>query len=511
MTSVMMRAAGMLMFALAGPVSVPVAAFSGDQAIDDSDLLFIPVSKQGPISQQTPEKAAQKAILKKAAKSATGTTLAEVLKSVDLHAPQITQLQSDVAIAQADVLSASSNFDPVVAAKYSGRLTGFYGGQVADIEVQQRLEGLNAEVYGGYSISKGTLPVYEDQYLTNPGGEVRAGARFALLRGRETDPQRVRLSNARSQANEVVQIAESEAINLRADAATAYVNWLYAEEVKAVYQELYQIAEMRVEDIEKSIAAGQLAEITRNENQQLLLTRQSQLLKADQIVLEQRARLGFFLRDDSGKPKMPVVGENSAIPQNDPYHTVPVAELVRRIHEGRPDIVALQLDMEQLLTEQRLAENDQQPDLTFDYEFRQDFGQRDVFRAGADHKVGLNLRVPLEFAQARSQIAKARAKIKALQAEIRIREERAELALQANQQALTITEQQLKIGASEIRVAQSLQTAEQARYLQGASDVFRLNAQETLLANSKFRLLQAQRDHDTLLIEYYRITGQFWY
>ncbi|WP_262695727.1 TolC family protein [Kordiimonas aquimaris] len=496
-----------LLIGLATIMGTPLTAIGQSSSLEDEPLSLVPVVEE---TYQAPA-ASKKLMFSMLRANGIGTTLEDVLHSVDVHAPQIIQLQSDIIIAEANELSASSGFDPVIAARYSGRLTGFYGGQVGDVEVQQRLSGLNAEVYGGYSISQGRLPVYEDQYLTNNDGEFRAGASIELLRGRTIDPVRLRLSNARLKVNEVVQSAQSETINIKSDAATAFVNWLYAEQIRDVYFELFRIAEMRVEDIEKSIAAGQLAEITRDENQQLLLTRQSQLLKAEQIVLEQKARLGFFLRDDDGATKMPVVGANSMVPQNDPYHSVPVAELVQRIHESRPDIVALQLDMQQLLAEQRLAENDQQPDLTFNYEVRRDFGRGDEIRAGTDHKVGLALRVPLQFAQARGQIAAARAKIKALKAEIRIREERAELALHANQQALTITEQQLVIGASEIKVAETLQVAEQSRYLQGASDVFRLNAQETALANSKFRLLQAQRDHDTLLIEYYRITGQFWF
>jgi outer membrane protein TolC len=76
---------------------------------------------------------------------------------------------------------------------------------------------------------------------------------------------------------------------------------------------------------------------------------------------------------------------------------------------------------------------------------------------------------------------------------------------------LEATEQQLAIGTSEIEVAQRLRSAEETRYMAGASDVFRLNAQETALANSKLRVLSAQRNHDLLLVEYYRTTGTLWF
>lgn len=440
-----------------------------------------------------------------------GTTLRSLLAAVEAHAPQVIQASARADAVRARELIATGVFDPVLSADYDGRMTGFYGGQVADVAVRQRLSGLNAEVYSGYSLSRGRLPVYEDQYLTNRGGEIRAGARIALWRGRAVDPQRTRLANARINTAAADQTANAQIIGINAAAMEAYVDWLYAESVRLVYAELYDIALTRDIAIAKAVAAGQLATITKDENRQLLLARQSQKINAEQRAMEQALRLSVFFRDSRGQPVRPVFGNLAVVPQFNPYLDRTIEELLRQTLDGRPDLVALRLQIDVLLADERLAKNDLQPDLALSYEVRRDFGDGSETRMGTDHKVGLNLNVPIRFSRARGALAEVSANIKAARADLRLRQDQAALALQANQAALVATEQQLQIGVNEVEVAQALREAEEVRYLAGASDVFRLNAQETALANSKLRVLSAQRNHDQLLVGYYNITGQLWF
>ena len=443
--------------------------------------------------------------------SAGGTTLDLLMKSVELHVPQVMQAQAVAEAAVARETIAQAPFDPILNGSYDGRMTGFYGGQVADVSVSQRLEEINATVYGGYSFSRGRLPIYEDEYLTNRGGEFRAGARFALLRGREIDPQRVALSNARLASQSAQQKAALQILDIKSAAMQAYVRWLYAENTRMVYDELYTIALVRDEAIQKAIAAGQLASITREENRQLLLARQSQKIRAEQMAMQAAMSLALYLRDQTGEPTTPEFGQQAFLPQQNPFNLKTVEEASRQTLEARPDFVAIGLDIEQLRATERLAENDLQPNLELKYEFRRDFADGSPTREGTDHKVGLNFNVPIELSRARGERSEVIAKLKSARAELRLLQDQVGLALRANQAGIVATEQQLEIGKSEVEIAETLQRAEEARYLAGASDVFRLNVQETALANSKLRVLNAQRDHDLLLVQYFAITGRFWF
>lgn len=438
-------------------------------------------------------------------------SIVDLLNSVERFAPQVIAAQADAQVIAVQQLSASAAFDPVLNGRYDGRMTGFYGGQVGDIEVRQRLRSVNATVYGGYSLSRGRLPIYEDQYLTNRGGEVRAGVSVALLRGREVDSARTELLTARLAANEAVEEAAMQMQVIKAEAVEAYVYWLYAENTLAVYKELLEIAEQRDVAIRRAIAAGQLATITQEENRQLLLARQSQKFQAERLAFQAAADLALYLRDEAGNPVQPEFARANPVPQNNPHGKFPLEELIIRTLEGRPDFNAVRLAVEQLKAKQRLAKNDLQPNLDFKYEIRNDFGDGSPTREGTDHKVGLNLNVPLFFSRARGENRALQAEMKALRARIRLMQDRVGLALQANSIALAATEQQLSVGQAEVEVARSLREAEEARYLAGASDIFRLNAQETALANSKLRVLTAQRDHDLLLTEFYAITGRLWF
>lgn len=482
-----------------------LAANSTAVSLDDIDVVSV-----------SPESYAATAVAlvaqtPKASRPDGGTTLDELMRSVELHAPQVIQAQAAAEAAAARETIAAAPFDPILDGRYDGRMTGFYGGQVADVSITQRLEGMNATLYGGYSISSGRLPIYEDEYLTNRGGEIRAGARFALLRGREIDPQRVALSNARLATQSAEQKAALRILDIKSAAMQAYVSWLYAENTRLVYDELYTIALVRDEAIQKAIAAGQLASITREENRQLLLARQSQKIRAEQLAIQAAMNLAIYLRDGDGDPRPPAFGMQATVPQQNPFRLNTIEEVSRQTLEGRPDFVALGLDINQLQARERLAENDLQPNLELKYEYRQDFGAGSPTREGADHKVGLNFNVPIELSRARGSRSEVIAEIKAARAELRLLQDQVGLALRANQAGIVATEQQLRIGESEVEIAEALQRAEEARYLAGASDVFRLNVQETALANSKLRVLNAQRDHDLLLVQYFAITGQFWF
>ena len=47
--------------------------------------------------------------------------------------------------------------------------------------------------YAGYRNGQGDWPIYYQNFLTNSGGEYRAGLSFPLLRDRLTDKERTRL------------------------------------------------------------------------------------------------------------------------------------------------------------------------------------------------------------------------------------------------------------------------------------------------------------------------------
>lgn len=74
-------------------------------------------------------------------------------------------------------------------------------------------------VYGGYRVSRGTFPVYEDQNYTNRLGEVKVGALFSLLRDRLVDERRTRRTLASGDIAQAVEAASTKSCSSKGSGA----------------------------------------------------------------------------------------------------------------------------------------------------------------------------------------------------------------------------------------------------------------------------------------------------
>lgn len=439
-----------------------------------------------------------------------GATLASLFESVEKHTPLADLARADRAIEQSRILEARGAFDTNIDASYYGRLTGFWDGQNITSTVKKRLDNAGVEVYGGYRIGTGGFPIYEDGLATRSAGEVKVGARASLLRGRETDKYRTDYLNAQLGGQAAEADYGAVLIALKADAAQVYVNWLYWSRTVRVYEELLDIAQKRQQAIVTSIEAGQLSAITADENQQIIYSRQAQLLSARQRLRATDQQLGLYLRGEDGQPLRAEFGRRSLVPDFHPYDIRTVAEWQGLILDNRPDINALKIEMQRARNRVLLAQNDQEPTLDLGYEISRELGTTgSPTRAGTDNIVSLNFNLPFELSNARGRESRAGAELAKLQAQMRLIGDQVDLALNANEEILRATRAQIKISESDVQLTRRLAKAEETRYLAGASNFFQLNVQETQLANSELRLIAAERDHDQAIVQFYRLTGTF--
>ena len=114
----------------------------------------------------------------------------EVLASSAAHFPGILQGLAQRRVAEGRVTEARGAFDLVFSADSFGRVDGFYDGTVVEGVARKPLRPLGASIYSKYSVSDGKFPVYEDQYFTNNGGDLKVGVLFSLLRDRNIDARR---------------------------------------------------------------------------------------------------------------------------------------------------------------------------------------------------------------------------------------------------------------------------------------------------------------------------------
>jgi len=439
-----------------------------------------------------------------------GTSLLALFESVERHMPLVEVARADLAAQRAAILTATAPFDLRLKVDYYGRATGFYGGQNVNTSLAKRLENYGAEVYGGYRIGNGgdrAFPIYEDVFRTNGFGELKAGARVSLLRGRETDKFRTDLQNARITGRKAIEDYRASVLSIKADAAEAYLEWLYWVRVERVYANLLKIAQARQVAVQKSVDAGQLPAIALSENQQLITGRQATLLDVQQSLLSARMALSLFLRDQQGQVIDPIFGRGAGFADLRPFAARQPGEWSDYVFDQRPDIQALRLENQRLRNKLALAENDLQPDLELGYEISGDFGDGSPSREGVDNILSLNFNVPLAFSAARGAEARAKAELTGLSARLRLIEDQVGLGLEMIRRALVAARDQIRVGEENVHLTAKLRVAEEQRFLAGNSNFFQLNAQETQLANSQLVLIDAERNRDVALVRFYRVTG----
>jgi hypothetical protein len=141
--------------------------------------------------------AAQSASSPPAASSNSGPlTVEEVLQASAMQAPQIIEALARVRQAEGRALSAEGAFDTVFDIDAQSRALGFYSGSYLEGKATRPLTQNGGQIYGGYRVSSGSFPIYEDKAYTDQLGELKIGGLFALLRDRTIDERRGRVAIA---------------------------------------------------------------------------------------------------------------------------------------------------------------------------------------------------------------------------------------------------------------------------------------------------------------------------
>ena len=114
----------------------------------------------------------------------------DVLQASESHFPSILKALADRRAAEGRVTESLGAFDIVFSADGFDRAAGFYDGTALGGKVLKPLRPLGGQLYGGYSLSNGDFPIYEDENFTNNGGTAKLGVLFSLLRDRDIDARR---------------------------------------------------------------------------------------------------------------------------------------------------------------------------------------------------------------------------------------------------------------------------------------------------------------------------------
>lgn len=422
---------------------------------------------------------------------------AEVLAASERHFPKILASLADLRGAAGEVLEAEGAFDLVFGADGRSRLGGFYDGQVISGGARQRLPTLGAELYGDYSLSDGTFPIYEDEYYTNSGGSLKIGALFNLLRDRNLDSQRFSLADAQLRREQAELDVLLTKIGVQQQALIAYWRWVALGRQVGVYADLLRIATERQVGLIEQVARGAVAEIFLTENQQNISRRQALVTSSRRDLMKAGNALAFYYRDEQGRPREPgivrlpspeVLGEGPGL------GALPV-QATDTARSRRPELALLQTTMDRVQNEIDLAENDLKPRLDVGVEVVAPFGS--VAEGGPSRDetqtiVGLKFTVPLQQRAVRGRLASAQAELQAAAYERQLIEDQIELEVRNILLELAFATQLQELAAVEVQQSEIMRQSEVTRFESGASDFFLVNVREETAANAQIKLLEAE-------------------
>jgi outer membrane protein TolC len=419
---------------------------------------------------------------------ATPLTLDEVLRASAAHAPQIVEALARVRQAEGRALSAEGSFDTVFDVDGQSRVTGYYDGTYVEGRATRPLRDNGGYLYGGYRVSRGDFPIYEDRAFTNRLGELKVGALYSLIRDRLVDERRTRVGLAASDIDVARLEGEMVAIGVQARAIAAYQNWVAAGSRLRVYRGLYALAEERRGALGRQVALGARPAIILTENEQNVVRRRALVVRTEQEFEAAANTLSLFYRDADGRRVL--VGPERLPP------SLPEPPTVRRPvgPVDRPDLRTVLARIDQSLAKLALAENDLKPRLDLRGELSRDFGSEGLggpSRSGSDTIVGVKFSVPLERRQARGRIAEARAEIDGLQTRRRFLEDQIAVEVEGISIAVGASERLAAIADEERALAERMAAAERRRFEAGASDFFLVNQREEAAADAAVRQVDA--------------------
>ncbi len=421
---------------------------------------------------------------------------ADVIASVYSAYPQIVQARQRRAETSGEQTSAFGAFDTKLNAHTLSEPTGYYENYRHGIGLA-RQNWWGGYVSAGYRIGRGDFQPWYKERQTDEAGEFKLGLVQPLLQGRAIDANRVAVFQASLQRSAVEPEIQQALLEVSRDATLAYWDWVAAGSIVQAQQELLDLARDRGQKFEAGFRAGKFAEIDVLLNQQLIAERTALTIEAQRKFLQTGFKLSMFLRGSGGNPLVPPAEwRPDRFPEIQPQENNDFATDLAAALGRRPEIRLLELEIQSVQWDRRLAFNQQQPQLDWVAEASQDMGYRATSSDDKDQfelVIGLRGELPLQRRKARGKIQSTSAKISQLNEKLRLSRDKIATNLQIAYSDLRLSAQLVDQAEASLRLA--LETLQRYRFAfeQGKIDLIYLNLLETKANEAEIKLVKTQQ------------------
>ncbi len=441
-----------------------------------------------------------------AAHAAEELTLEQVLASSRVHFPRIQSAVQEKLIREGRVQSALGEFDLALEQSTLVWADGYYDGMAVDNRLVKPLGLSNAKVFAGYRVSNDDFPVYQQDRVTNGGGEFNVGLVFSLWRDRAIDERRFELLSTRLGVREADYELTLARVLTQRLAAGAYWRWVAAGQRVAIYRQLVELSGQRMAALERRVDEGDVAAIYVVENRQNLLLRKALLTNAERDQVTAAIDLSLYFRDADGMSVIPTSGAMPrAFPRIDANYAT-TADGVATVLARRPEFAQLDTSLERERARLQVAENALLPRVDVGLKAAHDLGDGERSRRGLDALVDVQVSIPLERRRGQGLVAQARAKIRQLELERHLLTDQVANEIRKIENNIEAARQFVAITAQEVSQAALMETAEHTRFAAGASDFFLVNLREERSADARARNLDSKLGFFNSLIDYQAAT-----
>ena len=429
--------------------------------------------------------------------------LPDVIRSVTNQYPPLLAALIERDIANGRLRSAQGGFDFNLFAKAFGNPTGYYESGTLDAGFEQFLGAWGSSLFGGYRLSRGTLPDY-DKNRTQSGGEPRIGLRVPLLRDGSIDRRRAALLQARLDRELADPFILRQQLDFVRAASFAYWSWIGAGRRLHIAEQLLRVASDRGGALTNQVKAGLVRPIVLTDNHRLVVSRQIGVVQARRRFEAASIALSLFHRDAQGNPLMP---ERSRLPAAFPSIDAPNPATLDpdtiAACRTRPELHRIRLQRERTEIDRRLAKNNLLPNLDVGVAVSQDIGGS-VYKDKSELEVeaGVEFRVPLQRRDAQGRVDAADAQLDRLRAEESFARDRIGAELRDAFSAWQAAHEQALQTRMNVELAQALEEAEQVLFERGANDLLALQLRE--LATFEARVLEVDA-----VAEYFRARADY--
>jgi len=265
------------------------------------------------------------------------------------------------------------------------------------------------------------------------------------MQNREIDEKRAALLKAKLENEQADPKIRKQQLDFTKAAMFAYFNW-YAEIKKLVAsEELLRIAKDRAGAVKTQIEKGLVAPVIEVENNQMVLSRELSLLKAQRAFEAASIALSLFHRNESSEPVIPVLAmAPRQLREPFPLPDDAIAVAGEYASRNRPELVFLQIELQKLGVDARLFKNKTLPKLdTFAGASQGAGASRYKDTGDLEVKAGLQFRMPLQRNEAKGKQAENAAKIQQTEKDYRFTMERITAEIQNAHSAVTLALDQL--------------------------------------------------------------------